>query len=434
MIRRLLKHGSTLLGGSGVALAASFLQTLLIARILGPVDFGVWAGIQAFCSVVASLLTFRTSEPVTRFLVEYRQHQDNHAIALLLGTALAVDAATQLLAILAIILIAPWVAGNLPGGVAAASLYPLFAWALLRSLFDHTWFSVARDLGRYRAIATLNAAFPVLRLALIATVITLSGGLTLPILAMLMVIVGLIQMGVTGFFLWRAIESGYSLGLAALFQGDLLRRQALLAPFWSFMQATFLWSLFTALVKEGDVLILGGLRPAEEVGWYRLAKSLVATLQQIADLLGQVIYQDFSEQVVARNGAALRRTARLLLQTWLPGVVVMTGIGMGLAHPVIPAVFGANYQPAAEVFAVLLMGSGVVTMLFWVRPLALAFELHWYNFQVIVWSSLFFVGLDGVLIQRWGIRGAAAAFALIAAAGPLALLPPVWRRLRQVLP
>ncbi|CAK0773956.1 conserved membrane hypothetical protein [Gammaproteobacteria bacterium] len=430
-LTRLLARGSTLLSGSGVALVASFLQTVLMVRGLGPKDFGVWAGMQAFCAVVASLCTFRTSEPVTRYLVGYRQDQDHEGMRLLLGTALVVDATTQCLAILIIVLVAPWLAPSLPGGEATAGLYPLFALALLRSLFDHTWFSVARDLGQYARIATLNAGFPGLRLAFVVA-LWLTDAMTLANLALAIMMVGLIQMGVTGFFLGRAITTGYSIGLTSLFHIDLLRRQGLLTPFWSFMKATFLWSLFTVLVREGDVLILGVLRPSEEVGWYRLARNLVSALQQVADLLGQVIYQDFSEQVVARDGDKLRHTMRLLLRTWLPGVVIVAGIGLVLADPLIPTIFGDAYRPAVGLFSILLVGGATVTMLFWVRPLALALELHWYNFQVVMWGSLLFVLLDWRLILAWGTTGGALAFALITASGPLVLLPPAWKRLGQI--
>ncbi|CAK0776449.1 conserved membrane hypothetical protein [Gammaproteobacteria bacterium] len=446
--RRLFARGSTLLGGSGAALGASFLQTILIARGLGPESFGVWAGIQAFCTVVATLVTFRTSEPVTRYLVEYRTRNqtalpttpsdlpssacgDPRRVELLLGTAITVDAVTQILAIIAIILSAPWVAPILSGGEGAVVFYPLVGIGLLRSVFDHTWFSVARDLGRYRTIATLNALFPALRLAVTAA-LWLADALTLATLAMLMMVTGIVQMLITGRYLQRAINSGYGIGITALFPSDLLQRQHQLSSFWSFMKATFLWSLFTALVKEGDILILGGLRPAEEVGWYRLAKNLISIAQQVADLLSQVIYQDFSEQVVACDGVALRRTIRFLAKTWLPVIVVMTLVSIGLAHWVIPFIFGSVYQPTAEIFSILLIGSGVVTMLFWVRPLALALELHWYNFQVVAWGTILFLGLDWVLIHAWGVLGAATAFSLLTVAGPIALLPPVWRKLNRM--
>ncbi len=440
--RRLLARGSTLLGGSSVALLASFLQTVLVARSLGPTSFGIWAGIQAFCTVVATLLTFRTSEPVTRYLAEYQQRreaalatnpsgEDAYLVELLLGTAIATDALTQIFAILVIGLSAPWAAPLLPGGEEVLALYPIMAIGLLRNLFDGTWFSVARNLSRYRTIATLNALFPTLRLS--ATTICWSlNVITLQRFVTLMTLLGIVQMAITGWYLWRAIHTDLCIKPTRLFSFNLLKRQRQLGSFWSFMKATFLWSLFSALVKEGDILILGGLRPAEEVGWYRLAKNLTSIVQQVGEMLAQVIYQDFSEQVVVRNGAALRDTIRFLAKTWLPAVVAVSLISITLAYFAIPLIFGGSYQATFGVFSILMIGTGCVTALFWVRPLTLAFELYWYNFQVVAWGSGLFLGADWIFIHIWGVHGAALAFATLTTAGPLVMLPPVWGRLQQM--
>ncbi len=435
-VRQLFARASTLLGGGGVALAASFVQTILVARMLGPGYFGVWASLQAFCTVVATFLTFRTSEPVTRYLTEYAaqtsdQGRRSPLVALLLGTAIAVDAITQSLAVIMVALLAPWVAPLLPGGEAVAVLYPLLAISLLRTVFDATWFSVARHLAQYRTIAALNAFFPVLRLMVLAIAWVLYP-ISLATIVVLMMVLGILQMFVIGWSLWQAISTGYGLGLSDLFTARILHDQRKLASFWSFMKATFLGSLFSALVKEGDVLILGSLRPSEEVGWYRLAKSLAGTVQQIGELLAQVIYQDFSEHVVARDGALLRNTLRFLFRTWLPAVVVAILVGIALAYFCIPILFGRSYAPTVGLFSILMVGTGCVTALFWVRPLILALELYWYNFQVVAWGAGCFLLLDWVLIQRFCVDGAAIALATLTMAGPLVLLPKVLERLKRM--
>ena len=431
--RRLFARGSILLSGSGVALVASFLQTVLVARGLGPTSFGIWASIQAFCTVVATLVTFRTSEPVTRYLAEYRHtdNTENRMVALLLGTAIGIDVITQFLAILAIYLMAPWVAPSLPGGAEAIALYLLVGIGSLRSIFDATWFSVARHLGRYRSIALLNALFPILRLIATATCWS-AHWMTLTTFVHLMMLMGILQMVVTGWYLWRAIRTGYNIPPAHLLTSDLWKCQHKLASFWDFMKATFLWSLFSAMVKEGDVLLLGSLRPAEEVGWYRLAKNLAGIVQQVGELLAQVIYQDFSEQVVGRQGILLRHTIRFLSRTWLPIVAVVSLMGILIAYYCIPLIFGATYQPTVYIFSILMIGVGWVTGLFWVRPLMLALELYWYNFQVVAWGAGLFLLVDWALIHLWQVEGAALAFSMLTAAGPLVLLPLVWGRLKQM--
>ncbi|CAK0746113.1 conserved membrane hypothetical protein [Gammaproteobacteria bacterium] len=406
-----------------MAMGASFLQTLLLARELGPSDFGILAGVQAFCVVFATFLTFRTSEPLTRYLVAYRK-TDPSLVKLLLGTAILVDMVTQGTAVFLIVLFSPWAEKYLPGGIKTLELYPFVGIALLRTLFDHTWFSVARDQAKYRVIAMLNAFFPIIRTFFIA-ILTFSNHLTLYNVAVLMMFLGILQMGVTGFFLQRAITLGYGLPIRTIFSKELLYSQNKLTPFWSFMKATFLWSIFGTLAKEGDILVLSVLRPAEEVGAYRLAKSLAGTIQQVADLLAQVIYQDFSTWIVEKNRSRLQENFRLLSRRWVPAVATATLLGALLANPVILGLFGHAYALSAKIFSILLLGVGVATMLFWVRPLALAFEMHWYNLQVVLWGNLLFAILDWTGIQWLGVTGAAWAFAFFTVSGPLALLVPI---------
>jgi len=429
-LKQLFSRGSTLLSGTGMAMGASFLQTLLLARGLGPNDFGILAGVQAFCAVFATLLAFRTSEPLTRYLVEY-QKTNPSLVKTLLGTAILVDMVTQCTAVLLILFFAPWVAEYLPGGFKALELYFLVGISLLRTLFDHTWFSVARDQAKYRTIAVLSAFFSIIRTFFVA-VLAFFGYLTLYNVAISMMFLGIFQMGVTGFFLQRAITLGYKIPMCDIFSKNLLECQNKLAPFWSFMQATFLWSVFGTLAKEGDVLILSTLRPAEEVGAYRLAKSLVGTIQQVADLLAQVIYQDFSAWVVEKNRSRLQKNFRLLSRRWVPAVATVTFLAFFLANPLILGIFGHAYVLSAEIFSILLVGVGIATMLFWVRPLALAFEMHWYNLQVVLWGNLSFAILDWAGIQFLGVTGAAWTFALLTVSGPLALLVPILNRIRKI--
>ncbi|MEI6986126.1 MAG: hypothetical protein WCK65_08360, partial [Rhodospirillaceae bacterium] len=71
-LRHMFANGVYLFGGSAAAMGLSLIQTLILARTLGPAQFGIWSGVQAYVLVAYSLCTFRTSEPVTRYLVEFR--------------------------------------------------------------------------------------------------------------------------------------------------------------------------------------------------------------------------------------------------------------------------------------------------------------------------------------------------------------------------
>jgi O-antigen/teichoic acid export membrane protein len=427
-LRSLFANGVYLFGGSAAGMGLSLLQTLILARTLGPANFGVWSGVQAYVLVAYSLCTFRTSEPVTRYLVDLRHRSERGLLEVLLASALATDMATRSLALLVIAVSVPWVAGALPGGTGAASLYLLIGGAQLCAMFDQVWFSVARDLGRYRVIAALNAGFPLLRAAGLAG-LWATGTLTLASAAWLMLAAGLVQAGITGGCLARAMADGHGVTVGCLARAGILRRRREIGAFWSFMGATFFSSIFSSMIKEADTLILGFFRSAEEVGWYRLGKSLAAAVLRVGEMLGLVIYQDFSELVVRRDLAEVRQRILLLCRTWLPLVAVATLVGVVLARPAIVLVFGTAFEPTTQTLQVLLVAGGIVTMLFWVRPMVLALELYWYNLRVTMVQGLLLLPLNVVLCQAYGVPGATATLALSWIVGCAALLWPVATRL-----
>ena len=425
--RAMFANGLYLFGGSAAAMALALVQTLILARVLGPAQFGIWSAVQSFVLVAYSLCTFRTSEPVTRYLVAYREQQDYSLMELLLGSALATEFVTRCLSAALVVLLAPWLAGSLLGGYEALPLYLLVALAQLGAVFDQVWFSVARDLGRYRAIAVLGGVFPLLRV-LGYGALTLTHALTLDTLAWLTVVIGGAQAVITGWCLFGAMASGYKVRLGGMVHAGLIRRRREIAPFWGFMAATFYSSICSSMIKEADTLILGHFQSAENVGHYRLAKSLAATAMKVGEMLAQVIYQDFSELVVRGQLFEVRRRVIVLCRTWLPLVAVGTAVTIGLAEPVIVWVFGAAYQPSAGPFGVLMVATGVVTMVFWVRPIVLALELYWYNFRVTVAQCLILMPLNVVMCYTYGVYGATVMLALSWIAGYAALLWPMVQR------
>ncbi|MEI6986436.1 MAG: oligosaccharide flippase family protein, partial [Rhodospirillaceae bacterium] len=363
--------------------------------------------------------------------VEFRERRDLGLIELLLGSALATDAVTRALAVLVIAGSVPWLAGTLPGGIAATPLYMLIGLGQFCALFDQVWFSVARDLGRYGTIAMLNTVFPLLRVGGLGALL-LADALSLNSAAWLMLAAGAGQSLITGVCLFRAMADGYGVRASAMARSGVMRRYRDIAPFWGFMGATFFSSICSSLIKEADTLILGFFRSAEEVGWYRLSKSLAATLMRVGEMLAQVIYQDFSELVVRRDLTEVRRRVMLLVRTWLPLISAGTLIVMAVAHPAIMLVFGAAYEPSVLPFQTLMVASGVVTALFWVRPIVLALELYWYNFRITMVQAIGLVPLNVVMCWSYGVPGATLTLALSWIAGYGALLWPVASRLSAV--
>ncbi|CAK0755433.1 putative Lipopolysaccharide biosynthesis protein [Azospirillaceae bacterium] len=432
-LRRLFSSGATLFGGSLATMGLNFFQTWLLACVLGASGFGIWGTVMSYASVVFAFCTFRTSEPVTRYLVEFRHQKEIDRLGLLLNTAILTDLVTMGLGAVVVSISAPWMAGELAGGQGEVSLYLLYGATQVFGFFDQTWFSVARDLGQYRRIAFLNVLFPALRVSMVG-VFALFENFSLLVLAWVFLGVSLIQVIVVGRLLVKTVREGYDVDLldggGLKRMREVVRRRKEISGFWNFMSAGFLSSIVSTLVKEGDILVLGILRPVEEVGWYRLGKSLAGMVQRAAEMLAQVIYQDFSEMVVRRDMKMIRQSVNLLWRTWGPTVLVLVLLAVAVAGYAVPILFGEQYSPAVPLFRVLIVGSGVVTILFWVRPMALAFDFYWYHFWTGIVIGVLCVPLNIGLIWLYGAIGAAWTLVMASVFGQVALFVRIAPKLR----
>ena len=190
-----------------------------------------------------------------------------------------------------------------------------------------------------------------------------------------------------------------------------------LADFWRFLRAGFFTGSLSAMVKNADILILGHWRPAQEVGWYRLAKSLAGTLQAAAGVLSQTIFQDVSEWVERRQAhhalVMLQASTRKLL---LPFLAVYLVAGAALWW-LLPWVYGRAFEPSRVLVLCLLLGTFVSSILFWVNPLLLALERFRAYVTILLATTCVTLVAQVALTPRYGAVGTALAVALAWAVG-----------------
>ncbi len=104
-VRRALKNFSVLMGGRAVAGVLSVVSLTLVARFLGPVEFGLLVVVHTTAVVVRGLLNFKPSDTVVRYGVAPFDDDDHRELNHLLRFTLALDVATASLAALCMMLV-----------------------------------------------------------------------------------------------------------------------------------------------------------------------------------------------------------------------------------------------------------------------------------------------------------------------------------------
>ena len=411
-LRKLFKNASYLyIGNIGIAVLA-FVQGIIFARTIGPAQYGIWGVVISFSGIVGAFSSFRTVEPLTQYLVKFKISGATDSLRLLFATAVVVDFTTSLLAYCLIVLISPWAAQYVAGGENAVVLYRIFGLTVLLGFSNSLWYCTARDQGRFQLLAVVPFVISFIRLSGVI-VLWQFNALTLLNMALLFVFVGAINLVINILFIKMTLYKEYQISLRSLRWRDVIRCHMELSGFWRFMKITYLSSMVSTLVKNGDVLILGYFRTDAEVGWYRLAKNLASMIQQTGGALSSVIYQDFNELITAGKIKEVKRGILRLLKVMAPVILFGAVIGMAAARPVIMLVYGDAFSMAVIPFRILLIGTAVVLILFWAQPMVLARGYYAYNLVSIV--VVFSTGCLAMIPigQLYGSAGIACIYSLI---------------------
>src|SRR5574338_1273939 len=108
LIRRVLRNSGYLFSGNAVSAVLNIAQGILVARLIGDIGLGLLTIVMDFASNINSLLSFRMSEVLVKFMGEALAHDDKpRAAAIAKGLGLT-EAGTSITAYLVLLIFAPW--------------------------------------------------------------------------------------------------------------------------------------------------------------------------------------------------------------------------------------------------------------------------------------------------------------------------------------
>jgi O-antigen/teichoic acid export membrane protein len=205
-------------------------------------------------------------------------------------------------------------------------------------------------------------------------------------------------------------------------------RHDLAREFWRFAGPRGLAGVFGIMVTWLDVLLVGALRSTAEAGIYAAASRLA--------LLGVLVLQAVGMAIAPHVSALIARArqgdAESLFQVatwWLIALTWPLYIALALFAPFVLQIFGAGFATGAPALTILSLamlinlGTGNATIF-----LLMAGKSSWHLVNTIV-SLTINVALNLMLIPRYGMTGAAIAWAASITVVNLAALFQVWRLL-----
>lgn len=403
VIRRAMRNSGWLLASRGITGVLGLAQGALLTRALGMEQYGIYAVMTTFVMVINGLASFRMNEFVVKYVGDGLASRSRDAVAAAIKFAMIVEACASLVAFLVVAVLAPMAATSLVHDPDLTGLIRICGFATIAMLVMESSVGVLQVFNRFglQAIVSVLGAIAVLGATVAAFL--LDGSLEAMIWA---AVAGAVV--TSGAMTWAAVRTArercgrgwWRVPLEKLKGG---RRAALGFGFHTNASASL-----AMVIRDADVLWLGYLRGPAEAGLYRLALLLATNLMLPVANLGQAFYPEIAAQAARESWRRFRRLldhgTRLAAAYLVPMCVLLAFIG----GPLIGAVFGPGFAPAAVALTVLLAGMGFANGLFWARPALLALGRPDYAFKVS--SMLAVLKLVGVfaLVPVYGYVGNAA--------------------------
>lgn len=385
-LRSLIENSFYLFAGRIGNMVLNMIQSVVVARGLGVSQLGVWAIVVSSCSLIQSFLSFRTQEPLTRYLVEFKQRKEKSKLQLLLSTAIFTDLSTNIASLILIVTLSPLIVDKLPEKDGIIILF-LYAASFVSTSFDKTWYCVARDQRQLGKQTIRKFCITLIKLISILT-LYFSNQLNLYNLSLVIFLISLISWVIVWILLDDELLKGYGFNLGSLIFQNYLDSFKKLNGFWSFMKATFLSNIFSSLIKNVDILILGHYRSTTEVGFYQVGKSLSSIVRLAIQSFSSTIYQDFNELIRAGHSQELKLEIIKITQSFLPKLTMISVVFIPFVYIFIQIFYGESYMPSYPIFLLLFISVFINMNLFWSQALILSLDLYNYNLCVIFIAGL----------------------------------------------
>lgn len=414
-MRRVLSNLVYLARGRGVAAVMLLGSTTLMARALGPTEFGLVVLMHAYVLLIRGLVDFQSFEAVVRYGVPMHDTGDIKGLSRLMQICQRVDRRVGLVSTLLALILAPLIGpllGMDHGHVVLMTIYSL----ILLSSGNGSANGTLRLFDQFDALGRQMIIAPAMRFVGITFAWWLDGSMPT-----FVAILGLAFVAENLYLSWRGkLEFRKRIDNAL---GDKLTGKASMAEFSGlrrFLWVTYWQSNMDLVPKHVSTMLAGYLLGPAAAGLFRLARELSSPLTKPAFLIRQVVFLDLTRSAHQDNASfnvIAYRTA--LIGAGFGLLFVMVSYFLG--ERFLSAVIGSEFVAAAPVLTLLLLAATFEIISSSLRSAAYALDragrvLRLYVISVITYLTLFIA-----LTSKIGLLGAGLAACISAAFPPLAM-------------
>ena len=413
MLKRALGNVGRLLTGKGAGGIMQLASFALIARGLGPVEFGLFALLQTHVQFLSGVATVQSNQAVIHYGVRHLEAGDVAGFQTTIKAGTLMDLAGALVAMVLAYFLAPIVAPFLEWDERVVFYAQCFTPLALANAIA-TPKGMLRLFDRFDLLARHVVVTPAVRLAGSAAAFLLDA--PLPAYLAVWMVAGYAGAVVAVVMAWRqAARRGLLAGLNADLRG--------LSPpnpgIWRFMLISNLHSTLALVPNQLSVFLVGGIAGPAAAGLYKVAREIGTAIGKPVDLLNQALYPDLARLASSRDWRNLTWIAvRAGLMAGGVGALVYLLV-LAAGETIVGALFGPDFVAAAPVLRLLVLATAISVTVFAAEPVlyALGRPDVLLKMSVLVNGGLF--ALMAWMLERMGLIGAGWASVIAAALGAL---------------
>lgn len=288
-MHRVLGNFWILIRGRGAAAIMAFGATALMARALGPAEFGIVVLMHTYAMLIRALLDFGTGDAIVRFGVPAQDASDNLTLGKLIKVCRRIDKQASIAAALLALIAAPFAGPAI--GMDTKHVLLLMAYSTIL---------LTPGVGSASGLLRLNNRFDIggRQMTIAPTLrflgVLIAWALGAPI-EIFVAIWGAAYVAENVYLLWQAKHKYRKQINQSLVDSSL--KSASLKDFHGlrhFLWVTYWQSNIDLLPKHFTTLLVGHLLGPAEAGLLRLAREIASALSRPALLIRQVVFTDLT--------------------------------------------------------------------------------------------------------------------------------------------
>lgn len=414
-MRRILGNFGLLVRGRGIAGVMSFGATALMARALGPAEFGIVVLIETYALLARGLFSFKQFQAIVRYGVPLHDANDTRALQRLLSVCQRIDRYACIISTVLAMLLAP-VIGPLMG-MSEDQVILLTAYSLVLLVTgNNTAIGTLRLFDKFDILGQQMTVGPAI--TFIGVAIGWWFDSPMPVFVAILAFAYTTE----NLYLSWLGRREYRQHFHTPVEGGMVRLAGMteFPGLRHFLWVTYWQSNVDLVPKRISLMFTGYLLGATEAGLFRLARQISSLLSKPATLIRQVVFPDLTRswhqgsddfKLIAYRTALMGAGAGLLL--------VLVGYFFG--DLLLEAIFGKEFVGAAGLLTLMLLAGSFDLAAASLRSAAYAIGHAGKVLRLHILSAVIYLLLFIALTSQMGLMGAGWATCIAAALPAIAM-------------